>query len=283
MPHDVDPTNGIAAAVSTLAPISLHDLNRVAALQKRVDRKYILRFEQAGTLVGLLGPKLAVLNVDGRTTFGYDSSYFDSESLGMFWDAAMSRPDRVKVRTRSYLDSERCMLEIKTKKADGTTDKVRQPHPFERRNSLDVDARGFVDHRTGQPGMAAQLVPVLTTIYDRVTLVDVLSAVRLTIDTGLCCADWRDREVRMKDRAIVEVKSVDGESWLDRWMWRHGIYPTRISKYGTGLAALHPQVPADKWDETVRDHFRVPEHRAQTDELAGGAADLLGEIAATVG
>ena len=61
--------------------------------------------------------------------------------------------------------------------------------------------------------------------------------------------------------AIVETKSSSTPSAADRRLWRHGHRPTRVSKYGTGLAALHEHLPANKWHPVLRRHFapHVPE------------------------
>ena len=242
-------------AFDSLQRISLGDLNATAALQTRIDRKYIVTSERLESIISGLGHRLAVLDIDGQRDFGYESSYFDTESLGSFWDAALSRPDRVKVRTRSYLDSMMTMLEVKLHDPEGTTTKLRQRHDFEARQLLDASARTFVDSESERPGFAAQLVPVLTTSYRRATLIDAKAAARLTIDAGLRCTDWRDHEVSLDDRFIVESKSSGGASFIDLWLWRHGVYPEKISKYGTGLAALNPDLRSEKWRLTLQRHF----------------------------
>lgn len=265
--HRIAPADAATTASPTPHPrvldrlptISLADLNSAAALQTRVDRKYIVTAKRLDWIIDALADRLAVLEIDGQKDFGYESSYFDTESLGSFWDAARSRPNRVKVRTRSYLDSTTTMLEVKVQDGQGTTTKMRQPHTFEQRRALGTTARAFVDGESGRHGFAAQLVPVLTTIYRRATLVDSLSVARLTIDAGLRCIDWRDRQVDLDARFIVESKSSNGASFIDLWLWRHGVYPEKISKYGTGLAALHPDLQSDKWRRTLDRHFTAPQ------------------------
>ena len=59
--------------------------------------------------------------------------------------------------------------------------------------------------------------------------------------------------------AVVETKNPARHSPTDRYLWAAGHRPSRISKYATGMAALHPELPANKW------------HRLLTRELAGAA------------
>ena len=56
--------------------------------------------------------------------------------------------------------------------------------------------------------------------------------------------------------AIVETKTPAAPSAADRWLWAAGHRPAVISKYATGMALLHPELPANKW------------HRVLTRELA---------------
>jgi hypothetical protein len=42
---------------------------------------------------------------------------------------------------------------------------------------------------------------------------------------------------------------------LDRWLWQSGVRPVRISKYCTALAAMRPELPANKWHRTLARHF----------------------------
>lgn len=51
---------------------------------------------------------------------------------------------------------------------------------------------------------------------------------------------------------ILETKSGSASGPLDRHLWAHGIRPSRISKFATGMAALCPELPANRWNRTLR-------------------------------
>jgi hypothetical protein len=38
-------------------------------------------------------------------------------------------------------------------------------------------------------------------------------------------------------------------------MWSRGHRPARISKYGVGMAALHPDLPRLKWHRALNKHL----------------------------
>ena len=61
-----------------LDPIGLEELNVVAALQIRVDRKYVVPLPVAMRVLSGLESSARVLHMDGLRRFGYNSVYFDT-------------------------------------------------------------------------------------------------------------------------------------------------------------------------------------------------------------
>ncbi len=244
-----------AELVVALPGISLDQINDAAALQTRVDRKYLLGAVQLSALLAPLDGRLAALEIDEQRSFGYESVYFDTPDLESFRSTAYKRRKRFKVRTRSYLDSRTTMLEVKTKGNRGATVKTRQTLTFGSRSELDDKAEDFVDLLLGRPGLAATLKPVLTTHYRRMTLVDLDDVARLTIDSGLRWTGTTGNSISL-DRYIVETKSAGSPSVADRQLWALGIRPSKISKFGTGMAVLDQSLPSNKWNRTLNQHFR---------------------------
>ncbi|MEP7763793.1 polyphosphate polymerase domain-containing protein [Sanguibacter sp. 25GB23B1] len=245
----------LSSALAAMAPVRLDDLLDRAALQTRTDRKYVLPLPATIGLVGDLQDQAHVLEIAGSRTFGYESVYFDTPALRSFMLAAHRRPARFKIRTRTYLDSGECWLEVKTRDRRGRTVKTRQPHPLADRQDLTRAGQEFVrgvldEHRLPADETTA-LRPTLVTRYARTTLLvcgpTPATDSRLTIDTGLVCSRDDSTVARLPSRAVVETKSGAGASPVDRMLWSRGHRPSQISKYGTGLAALDPDLPAAKW------------------------------------
>ena len=35
-----------------------------------------------------------------------------------------------------------------------------------------------------------------------------------------------------------------------------GHRPTRVSKFGTGMATMHPELPSNKWNRVINNYFK---------------------------
>ncbi|GGP66668.1 polyphosphate polymerase domain-containing protein [Saccharothrix coeruleofusca] len=251
-------TTPVTAALARLAAVGLAELVDRAALQTRVDRKYLIPTSTLPRLLEQVEPFAKVLDIGGQRTFRYESVYFDTPRLASYHCAAYRRRRRFKVRTRTYLDSAECWLEVKISGARGSITKHRLPyHP--RDCGTVRPGRDFIDEALTReslgPAAGSSLDPVLITDYQRATLLLPASASRVTVDLGLT---WRDAEstLRLPALAVVETKSASAATPVDRMLWQMGIRPVRISKYATGLAALRLDLPDVPWRRTLRRHFR---------------------------
>lgn len=141
-----------------------------------------------------LGPAARVLEIEGRRRLGYESTYFDTPDHRCFLDAVRSRPSRFKVRTRTYLDTNTHVLEVKTRSASRHTVKTRCEGTLSDHHSLDETSRAYVAdtvHRelSGRAGTVAgaevpRLVPSLRTSYQCTTLLISEAASEADADAG---------------------------------------------------------------------------------------------------
>ncbi|MFB2586669.1 polyphosphate polymerase domain-containing protein [Herbiconiux liukaitaii] len=249
------------ARLQELEPIGLDELVQRAALQTRIDRKYVLPATALPSVAEGLAPGTRVLEMHGIRGFRYESVYFDTPQLTSYWMAARQRRHRFKMRTRSYVDSADTYLEVKTKGARSATVKDRYEYDFDRRGMLDEGGLDYAESTLSAAGFTGlpldSLAPTLVTRYRRTTLLvpGAEGESRATIDTHL---DWAvdDRHrVRTPGIVIIETKSASHASHVDRILWAQGHRPATISKYGTGLAALRPELASNKWSRILRRHF----------------------------
>ena len=269
-----------------LAPIGLDELNDTAGLLTRVDRKYLVPLNIAQEMIDALAPTARVLEIDGRRVFSYSSVYLDTPGLDSFLLTAHKRRRRFKVRTRSYLDSSLAFLEVKTRGPRGATVKHRMACDIPCEESLawglSAPGRDFVasclagavsaDEERARE-LAGSLAPVMSTAYERTTLHLPGSGARLTLDTRMRWTSLTRSSAAagpatrpgtsrwMANVVIVETKNPLTPSPADHWLWSAGLRPAALSKYATGMALLHPGLPANKW------------HRLLTRELAPPAPD----------
>src|SRR5690625_345175 len=246
----------LAALTTRMPRIGLDELNQVARLQTRVDTKYLITPEQMVAVLDQIGDRLRVLEIDGHRSFGYESVYFDTESLQTFHDHRQGRRLRFKVRTRLYENSGECRLEVKVKSGRGGTVKRRMKYPADQRLALNASGHEFVTKtlREEHGSDAPPLMRALVGEYRRTTFVDPTEHTRITCDTDL---RWSrsDHTVIGPDRVLVETKSETGASHIDKALRGLGIRPIKISKYAIGTALLHPHLPANPWNRVLRSAF----------------------------
>ena len=241
--------------LAQLPPVGLEELNSEAALQTRVDRKYVVPVESARQALASFAGQVRVLEMDGLRSFAYDSVYFDTPQLDSYMLAARGRRRRFKIRTRTYVDSRLSFLEVKTEGAREATVKERIPYGLQDRARMTAEGLDYVNETlTAAIGdvPASPLSPVIETRYRRITLFLPESGSRATIDSGVT---WQGRGGSPRVLAgsvVLETKSGSAAGPLDRHLWQHGIRPSRISKFATGMAALNPQLPANRWNRTLR-------------------------------
>lgn len=262
----------LADLVSGLEAVDLVEIQELADLQTRVDRKYVV---PTRVLADLLADQegLRVLEIAGRRRFGYESVYFDTPSLQSYRGAAHGRRRRFKVRTRTYADSGECVFEVKIKGGRGETVKERLAYDRASAASIDPQARAFAA-TVLQPALpdarrvVASLAPTLVTTYDRTTFVDPAAGTRLTCDAALLCtpapldgAQALDVDLYrtagragLGDQVVLESKSPGTATAVDRWLWARGHRPVSLSKYCVGLAALDDGLPSNRWRRTLRRH-----------------------------
>lgn len=256
-----------------LPEISLHDLAQRAELLKRTDRKYLVPGTLVVEMVDFLGEIGAqALTIGGVQIFGYLSDYYDTSDFALYRAAATKRRRRFKLRSRVYLDSGMHFMELKTRSGRGQNVKDRlrledvctydfvngANDPSEPLKRTDVVAwaskllqqRGVVASQREGFRTIMDLMPSSRSSYRRSTLC-LLDDSRLTIDQDLVLSGPGESSGFEVPEVVVETKSSGRTSDADRWLWSHGIRPSRVSKYAIGTAIVHPELPANRWHSTM--------------------------------
>lgn len=236
--------------------ITLDEMNATARMMTRVDRKYLLSTAEAFTLVDALPSRTRILTVNDQIWQHYRTSYLDSSRWGSYHATAYKRRRRYKVRMRNYVDSGLAFLEVKTRGPRKTTVKNRTPITVE---AVDGDAvpaesvewlAGMLEQLCVSVDVA-DLRPTLRNEYWRAT-VKLPDLGRATIDTSLAWRSSRGGELSGLDLVCVETKSGASPSVVDKKLWARGHRPLRVSKFGTGLAVMHPELPSNKWRPAMK-------------------------------
>jgi hypothetical protein len=256
-------------ALTARPSVDLAQLLATAELTTRVDQKYLVPLDVLPELLETLPPRLAVLSIDDRRLFDYESVYFDTERFALYHQHLQGRRKRYKARTRTYRDTGVVMFEVKLKGRRGETVKERLEYDEGGPRQLTGEGLAFLTDVVEQAyGLAVPpLGPRLTTSYTRSTLVDLDQQARVTIDLNLTWSDGRTR-CAAEDLALVESKSRSGSAAVDVALAQMGIRPVRLSKYCIGVALLNPDMAANRWNRLLVRHFGW-QRVAETEPLEG--------------
>lgn len=259
-----------AAAPYRIAPVlglddlrgaTLAEVDAAAALQHRVDRKYLVPVAVAARLVAALADTHHVLDIDGRRTTEYRSTYFDTRTLSAWRAHAQGRRHRWKVRTRLYAEDGLCRVEVKTKDGRGATVKHALSVDTSAYARLDRTAADFVDDVLDRCGItsvtAAGLRSTSEVRYHRAALADLAGGTRVTLDALLDCR--RDGRVAAldHDHVLIETKGGLRPASADRLLLGLGARPVSLSKYLVGLSLLVPGLPDNDVRRIARTHFHT--------------------------
>ena len=265
---DMRTADAVGESFARLPEIALDELSANASLLTRIDRKYLLQADVAADLVASLAANGArALAIDGQSAFGYLSDYDDTPDFSLYRAAATKRRRRFKLRSRVYLDSGTHFLELKTRSGRGHNVKdrlrledvpvsacaamrhgrssVKRPDLLVRPEVREWLAerladRGIAESRREALRVAASLIPAVRSVYTRSTL---------CLPAGDAGVEVPGVEV---PGVVVETKSAGRASAADRWLWRSGHRPLRISKYALGVASIHPELPSNRWNRAMK-------------------------------
>ncbi len=226
-------------------PVGLDELNAHAAALHRMDRKYLVSRADAATVLEQLIGSHRILRIGERLTTSYRSTYFDTDDLAACRHHLQRRRRRWKVRSRLYLEDQRCQLEVKTTSARGMTMKTISPTASTAYGRLDDGGAAFVDAtlREQRLGPVGDLLhPTVEVTYERATLTDLGSGVRVTIDSGVESHGRAGRVWLDPDVLVIETKGHLRAGLADRALLDVGVRPRRFSKYVSAASVLHGEL-----------------------------------------
>jgi hypothetical protein len=235
-------------------PISLDELNAKASLLSRVDKKYIVDAETFQALSERLEGDFLALEIDGRRLFTYHTVYFDCDDLTLYDAHVKGRRRRFKCRSRHYVETGRCVFEIKLKGLRGRTLKHQLPIDTEVHGVMTEQAHEFASRilrETYGYGLERELKPVLPMTYQRLTLAAKAGAQRVTCDFSL---DFGSAGLA-DGHAIIESKSENGRGQVDKALRGLGVRPISCSKYCAGIGMTREHVRSNPFNQLLNRYY----------------------------
>jgi len=219
--------------------ISLAEMDSVALLN-RIDNKYVLNEEQLALIVDSIAENYFVLEIDGHRVFTYENNYFDTKDLRFYYDHHNGYVNRIKVRSRKYLETNSSFFEIKKKEKVDRTNKIRV--------SLD-DILTELDNEKSQTVRSFSrkslddLCVILNNRFNRVTFINKNFTERMTLDFNIQFSD--NRKIKEFNKFyVLEIKQSKSSSRspITEQLKKNNIREQSFSKYIFGVLSLNKNV-----------------------------------------
>ena len=216
-----------------------------ASLMSRTETKFVSKEDRVLDIIEKLSEYYHILEIDEKRLFTYKNVYFDTSDKSLFRSHITGRKTRTKIRSRQYVDSSLCFLEVKKRHIKGTEKlRIAIDNPAEKVESETAD---FIwSHSSVIP---SNLEAVLWNKYQRLTLVSKDHKERVTVDIGLRCTNKEGFYAVWPRMAIVEVKQgrKDRNTPIMRAFRDSRILERSVSKYCIGIIALNPQIRHNRY------------------------------------
>ncbi len=244
----------LTVALKSFSPISLEAIERVS-LMNRSDTKFVLHTTQVDDILSMLSSVYTVLDIAGNRLIHYDGVYFDTAERHLYMQHHNGKLNRVKVRTRQYVENSSSFFEIKRKINGKRTIKQRIPLTGGLADIQQEEAQ-LVRQTTDLDPL--QLHPVLRVGYTRFTLVHPERPERVTIDMSLSYNSPAG-SLDLGGVVVAEVKQArfSRQSEFMKIMQSRRIFPVSISKYCAGMAMSYTDLKYNRFKHKLRTLQRV--------------------------
>jgi len=243
----------ISDYIEGMSSISLSEMSGIK-LMNRVDTKYLMPARLLLDLLMKLDGDFRVQEVNGKRLASYKTMYYDTGEIEMYVMHHDRRINRIKVRTRTYLDSGISFLEIKKKDNKGRTKKTRIAIPNNNFNNFseNLEAVEFLERKSGY--LMSDIKPHVSSTFSRITLVNNNKTERITIDTDLKFTNHRTNiTAGVPELVIIELKQ-DGRihSTLRDVLAEFRVFPGGVSKYCLGTALTNKEAKINRFKQKLR-------------------------------
>lgn len=247
------------SALQEYTTISLDQLNATMSFLERIDTKYLINLDQLDKILSALQDRFYVLTIKDVNMFTYDSIYMDTKDYLFYKQHEQGEENRIKVRTRHYVDAgDLAYFEFKQKEGKFIR-KFRYPCGVEGHGVMNKDAKRFYTSLCQSMDLAygkEEITPSIETRCKRITLCSKQNDERLTIDLDIELRDMRDPSalpVKLSNIAIVESKSSGLDGYSHKLMKKLKIKAASgCSKYCLGVYYFGRMKSHDQFKHTIK-------------------------------
>jgi hypothetical protein len=226
-------------------------------LLQRTDTKFIFHANQLARILELTKSDYSVLEINNTRIRDYKTLYYDTTEFALYQAHLRGKLNRYKVRYRNYMDSHTGFLEVKfkTNKDRTVKSRLKASEPLIAWNS---EAIQFIKTRT--PYVPATLVPSLWVNYSRITLVNINTKERLTLDLNIEFINGINTK-KLQPLIIAEVKKDKAKnSPFFAIMKSMAIKELSISKYCMAMVYTEPEIKTNRFKEILRSIKKITDY-----------------------
>jgi hypothetical protein len=229
----------IIPVLQTFRSITLAEMDKVQLLN-RMDTKFVFTVAKLIPFLEKIKPSYRVLETNPLRFADYNSLYYDTPDFKLYITHHRGKPNRYKIRFRSYNDTRMSFLEIKHKNNKGQTNKSRI-RKNEIEQSLTSESLDYIGRNT--PLDATQLEAKLQVDFSRLTFVNNEENERTTIDFNLRFSR-NGKEVALPSIVIAEIKQskFSVKSGAFSALRELKVNEENVSKYCIGSSLIYPEL-----------------------------------------
>jgi hypothetical protein len=218
--------------------VTLKQLDSVK-LQNRMDTKYILSKAQLALLLEGIKEEQFVLEIDNTRVFNYKTIYFDTPDFQFYKDHHNGCVNRIKVRSREYVESKLSFYEIKRKLFGTRTDKQRKIIPAIYQEVPLADYNLIQYKRLNNKPIEKKL----TNHFKRITLTNKKFTERITIDLEIGFDNGK-KQIQLSELVVIEVKQGKADVFSNtiQMLKKLRVHESSFSKYVIGVSLLEENI-----------------------------------------
>lgn len=225
--------------LNAMKSVSLAELDSVALLN-RIDNKYVLNKQQLQFIMPVIQQHYEVLQIGDDKIFTYENNYFDTVDFQFYYDHHNGYSNRMKVRSRKYIETDTSFFEIKRKENIDRTDKTREKVD-QLVLAIDATKKETIQRLSRKP--IADLSLILNNRFNRITFVNNDQTERMTLDFNIQFSDDVS-EKKFTNFYVLEIKQSksNSRSIVTEVLKKNNIREQNFSKYIFGIIALKDNI-----------------------------------------
>lgn len=238
----------IVHIIQNYTPVSLKELDSVK-LQNRIDTKYIMTKAQLALLLEGIKNDQFVLDIKDTRIFNYRTVYFDTPDFQFFKDHHNGCVNRVKVRSREYVESKLFFYEIKRKLFGTRTDKERKLVD-QLYYEVPIEDYNRIRYKRLQD---KPIEKKLVNYFKRITLTNKKFTERITIDLEINFENGREH-ILLPDLSVIEVKQGKSDVFSStiQMLKKLHVHESPFSKYAIGVSLLEHDIKHNNFKPIIR-------------------------------